>query len=120
MLTENQEQYIIIFLLFIIIYFLFKKEKFTSECKNRDCYECSGSKEVYRNYYCLDNTVQKTCPDDYKLDSNTNLCVKSVINENKVYEFEAPTNRICNNNEIQVGDVCVTEANHYFDPKYYQ
>lgn len=119
MLTENQMHGVIIFLLFVVIYFLFKREKFTSECKNRDCYECSKSQEVYRNQYCLDNKVQRICPDGYKLDNDTNLCIKKVINENKVYEFEAPANRVCDDNEIQVGDVCVTHANHYFDPKYY-
>jgi hypothetical protein len=116
MLTDNQIHGIIILLLLVIIYLLYQREKFTTECKNRDCYQCTGSKEVYRNQYCLDNTAQHICPDGYKLDDNTKRCYKDITNENKVYQFEAPAKKVCGENEIQVGDVCVTEATHFFDP----
>ena len=119
MLTENQINIIIGFLLLFIVYMLYNKqnnENFETVCKNGQCFECAN--KVYRDDHCYVGEVQRKCPEGYILDNKTLLCNKNVINENKNYIFEARPEMVCKQNEIQIGDSCVLQPKYYFDPKY--
>jgi hypothetical protein len=119
MLTEYQTHIIIVVLLMVIIYMLYKKqhtEDFETVCKNGQCFECAN--KVYRDDYCLVGDVDRKCPDGYFLNNNTLLCNKNVVNEQKNYVLEARPQMICNQNELQVGNSCVLQPKYYFDPNY--
>jgi hypothetical protein len=104
----------------VIIFLLYNKnienEGFETVCKNRQCFECPD--KVYREDYCYAGPVQRVCPDGYTLDENHLLCVKTVTNENKDYQFNARPEMMCGPDQLQVGDACVTQAKYYFDPHF--
>lgn len=117
MLTDTQSNIVIIFLLVVIVFLLFKKnESFESTCKNGQCFECKN--KIYREDYCYAGPVNRVCPNGYKLNNETLLCDKIVENENKHYTVTARPNYTCSKDQMQVGDACVTQPNYYFDPKY--
>jgi hypothetical protein len=115
-LSENKVEIIIIVLLSIVIFLMFKpnKDGFQNLCKNGQCFNCKG--KIYRGEYCYENKVDRKCPNGYILDNITNLCKKKVHNEKKTYEITARPEMVCNNDHIQIGDACVSDATYYFDP----
>jgi hypothetical protein len=113
MLTESQMNIIIIVLLFtIVVLLLTKNENFNTTCKNGQCFECKD--DNYRNNYCYQKPVTRVCPDGYQLNTETLMCDKTVVSENKLYTVTARPTYTCDENQIQVGDSCVTEAKYYF------
>lgn len=117
MLTDTQSNIVIIFLLVVIVFLLFKRsENFESTCKNGQCFQCKD--KVYREDYCYAGPVARVCPDGYKLNNTTLLCDKIVQNEHKDYTVTARPTFVCGKDQIQLGDSCVIQATYYFDPKY--
>jgi hypothetical protein len=115
-LSENKIEIVIIVLLSIIIYLMFKpnQDGFQNLCKNGQCFNCKG--KIYRGEYCYENKVERKCYNGYTLDDKTKLCKKKIHNEKKTYEVTAPPRMICKNDNIQIGNTCVSNPIYYFDP----
>ena len=59
--------------------------------------------------------LQAARPDGYTLDDN--MCSKQVTHENKEYTITVRPDKSCDINELRIGNMCVTQANQYFEQR---